>query len=170
LKENRKRRRSSASSAEKPFQQLLKGFENVVHEKALLTAEVAAPRAENQHQKQKRARQKGYIRQEGSITIQDGQESVRRRLVEERLTDNTENIDPVKGLEAIVSTHDKNLSATTQNKHRSNRYIKISRLQLDPARRHYKPASYSPSKTPPSLLHLLQDLHFGLVTRNNPAF
>jgi hypothetical protein len=95
LKENRKRRRSSASSAEKPFQQLLKGFENVVHEKALLTAEVAALRAENQHQKQKRARQKRYIRQEGSTTIQDGQESVRRRLVEERLTDNAENIDPV---------------------------------------------------------------------------
>jgi hypothetical protein len=95
LKENRKRRRSSASLAEKPFQQLLKGFETVVHEKALLMAEVAALRAENQHQKQKRARQKGYIRQEGSITIQDGQESVRRRMVEEWPTDNTENIDPV---------------------------------------------------------------------------
>jgi hypothetical protein len=110
LKENRKRRRSSASLAEKPFQQLLKGFENVVHEKALLTAEVAALRAENQHQKQKRARQKGYIRQEGSTTIQDGQESVRRRLVEERLTDNTENIDPVLLTEQLRSVRKKALS------------------------------------------------------------
>jgi hypothetical protein len=49
LAENRKRRRSSASSAEKPFQQLLKGFETVVHEKALLIAKVATLRAENQH-------------------------------------------------------------------------------------------------------------------------
>lgn len=49
LTENRKRRRSLASSAEKPFQQLLKGFETAVHEKALLMAEVAALRAENHH-------------------------------------------------------------------------------------------------------------------------
>ena len=54
LTENRKRRRSSASSGDKPFQQLLKGFKNVVHEKALLMVEVAALRAENQYQKQKR--------------------------------------------------------------------------------------------------------------------
>jgi hypothetical protein len=51
LSENSKRRRSSASLAEKPFMQLLKGFENVVYEKALLMAEVAALRAKNQHQK-----------------------------------------------------------------------------------------------------------------------
>jgi hypothetical protein len=49
LTENRKRRRSSASSGDKPFQQLLKGFKNVVHEKALLMIEVAALRAENQY-------------------------------------------------------------------------------------------------------------------------
>jgi hypothetical protein len=49
LTEGRKRRRSSASSGEKPFQQLLKGFEAVVYEKALLTVEVAALRAENHH-------------------------------------------------------------------------------------------------------------------------
>ena len=49
LSENRKRRRSSASLDDKPFQQLLKGFKNVVHEKALLIVKVAALRAENQH-------------------------------------------------------------------------------------------------------------------------
>jgi hypothetical protein len=53
LSENRKRRRSSASSGGRPLQQLSKGFENVVHEKALLMVEVAALRAENQPQKQK---------------------------------------------------------------------------------------------------------------------
>ena len=47
LTENRKRRRSSASSVNKPFKQLLKGFKNVVHKKALLEVEVAALRAEN---------------------------------------------------------------------------------------------------------------------------
>jgi hypothetical protein len=29
------------------------------------------------------------------MTVQDGQESVQKRMVEERQTDNTENIDPV---------------------------------------------------------------------------
>lgn len=88
LTENRKRRRSSASSAEKPFQQLLKGFENVVHEKALLMAEVATLRAENQYQKQKRAHKKGFIRQ-------DGQARAQNRMVKEQLQDNDENLDPV---------------------------------------------------------------------------
>jgi hypothetical protein len=110
LAENRKRRRSSASSAEKPFQQLLKGFETVVHEKALLMAEVATLRAENQHQKQKRARRNGYIRQEGSMTVQDGQESVQKRMVEERQTDNTENIDPVLLNEQLRTVRKKALS------------------------------------------------------------
>jgi hypothetical protein len=110
LAENRKRRRSSASSAEKPFQQLLKGFETVVHEKALLIAEVATLRAENQHQKQKRARRNGYIRQEGSMTVQDGQESVQKRMVEERQTDNTENIDPVLLNEQLRTVRKKALS------------------------------------------------------------
>jgi hypothetical protein len=107
LTENRKRRRSSASSAEKPFQQLLKGFENVVHEKALLIAEVAALRAENQHQKQKRARRKGYIRQEGSVTIQDGQEFVRKLIAKKQPADNAENIDPVLLTEQLTSTRKK---------------------------------------------------------------
>jgi hypothetical protein len=94
LSENRKRRRSSASSAEKPFMQLLKGFENVVHEKALLMAEVATLRAENQHQKQKRARQKGYIQQGGSMTIQQGEEGVQSRVVAEQLDQTVNNIGP----------------------------------------------------------------------------
>jgi hypothetical protein len=95
LTENRKRRRSSASSGEKPFQQLLRGFETVVHEKALLIAEVAALRAENQHQKLKRACRKGTIQKGGSITIQDGQESIQNKVVAKQSQINAENIDPV---------------------------------------------------------------------------
>jgi hypothetical protein len=94
LTENRKRRRSSASSAEKPFQQLLKGFETVVHEKALLIAENAALKAENKHQKQKRARHKGYIQQGGSMTVQDGQDTIQKRVVAKQSQDNAENINP----------------------------------------------------------------------------
>ena len=73
-------------------------------------AEVAALRAENQHQKQKRARRKGYIRQEGSLTIQDGQEFVRKRIAEEQLADNAENIDPVLLTEQPRSNRKKALS------------------------------------------------------------
>ena len=94
LTENRKRRRSSASSGGKPFQQLLKGFESVVHEKALLEVEVATLRAENQQQKQKRARQKGYIQQAGSLTIQDGQEVIQNSLVVNGAHNNIKNVDP----------------------------------------------------------------------------
>jgi hypothetical protein len=75
LTENRKRRRSLASLGDKPFQQLLKGFKNVVHEKALLMIKVAALRAKNQHQKQKRKQKKQQIRVTTSITVQDGQDS-----------------------------------------------------------------------------------------------
>ena len=71
LTENRKRRRSSASSADKLFQQLLKGFENVVHEKAILIAKNAALRAKNQYQKKKRARKTGSIQKGGSIAVDD---------------------------------------------------------------------------------------------------
>ena len=94
LTENRKRRRSSASSGEKPFQQLLRGFKTVVYEKALLIAEVAALRAENQHQKLKRACRKGTIQKGGSITVQDGQESIQNKVVAKQLQINAENIDP----------------------------------------------------------------------------
>jgi hypothetical protein len=72
LLENRKRRRSLASLGDKPFQQLLKGFKNVVHKKALLIVKVAALRAENQHQKQKRIQKKQHIRTTTLMTIQDG--------------------------------------------------------------------------------------------------
>ena len=95
LTEGRKRRRSSVSSGEQPLLQLLKGFEAVVHEQALLKAECAALRAENQHQKQKRARYKGTIQKGRSMTIQEGQQTVQDRVVTEQLTVQDRDIDPV---------------------------------------------------------------------------
>lgn len=94
LTEGRKRRRSSASSGEKPFQQLLEGFETAVHEKALLMAEVATLRAENRHVKQKKARKKARIQQGGSLTIQEGQELVQKTMVVQESPQISNNIDP----------------------------------------------------------------------------
>jgi hypothetical protein len=94
LTENRKRRRLSASSADKPFQQLLRGFENVVHEKAILIAENAALRAENQHQKKKRVRKTGSIQKGGSIAVDDAQEAIQGRRVREQSDDNNEDEEP----------------------------------------------------------------------------
>jgi hypothetical protein len=53
----------------------------VVHEKALLTVEVAALRAENHHQKQK------------SLTVQQGLELVQRAMVIEQSHQTSNNID-----------------------------------------------------------------------------
>ena len=66
----------------------------MVHEKALLMAENAALKAENKHQKQKRARTKAYIQQGGSMTVQNRQNSIQRRVVTEQSRDNAEEIDP----------------------------------------------------------------------------
>jgi hypothetical protein len=48
----------------------------VVHEKALLIAEVAALRAENQHQKKKRARKARSIQKGGSMAVNNAQEAI----------------------------------------------------------------------------------------------
>jgi hypothetical protein len=53
----------------------------VVYEKALLIAEVAALRAENQYQKQKRARSTGFIQKGGSLSIHDRQGSMQEGVV-----------------------------------------------------------------------------------------
>ena len=94
LTEGRKRRRSSASSGERPLLQLMRGFEAVVHEHALLKAENAALRAENQHQKRKRARRNEFIQHGGSMTIEQGQQRAESRVVAEQSTVQDGNIDP----------------------------------------------------------------------------
>ena len=57
--------------------------------------EVAALRAENQYQKQKRTQKKQYIRSSTSMTVQSGQDGTQRPVVEEQPKDDDENIDPV---------------------------------------------------------------------------
>ena len=66
--------------------------------------EVAALRAENQHQKQKRKQKKQQIRVTTLITVQDGQDSTQRPMVEEQLKDDDENIDPVLRAQPLRST------------------------------------------------------------------
>ena len=56
----------------------------VVHDRAILMAEVTALRAENQHQKQKRARPKGTIQRGGSLSIGQGLEMVASRVLAEQ--------------------------------------------------------------------------------------
>lgn len=65
-----------------------------MHDKALLIAENAALRAENKHQQQKRAGRKGFVQKGGSMTVQDSQDYVQNRPVEEQPRNNAENIDP----------------------------------------------------------------------------
>jgi hypothetical protein len=67
----------------------------VVHEKALLMAEVAALRAENQHQKKKRARKAGSIQKGGSMAVDDAQEAIQERRIGEQSENVDEDEDPV---------------------------------------------------------------------------
>ena len=66
-----------------------------MHEKALLMAENAALRAENQYQKKKRARKTGYIQKAGSLAVDDAQEAIQERRVREQTGNNDEDEDPV---------------------------------------------------------------------------
>jgi len=92
--EGRKRRRSSASSYDRPLLQMQKGFEKLVHNQELMLAELTALRTENQHQKQKRARRKGFIQKGGSMTVQEGQQAVQDRVVVKKSFIQDENVDP----------------------------------------------------------------------------
>jgi hypothetical protein len=53
-------------------------------------AENAALRAENQHQKKKRARKTRYIQKGGSIAVNNTQEAIQGRRVREQSDDNNE--------------------------------------------------------------------------------
>ena len=81
-----------------------------MHKNALLIAEVASLRAKNQHQKLKRACRKGTIQKGGSITVQDGQESIQNKVVAEQSQINAENIDPALLNKELRTTRVKALS------------------------------------------------------------
>lgn len=61
------------------FQQLLKGFEIVVHKLAITEAELAIARKANERQTRKRAKRRTVIQKTGSLTIREGQELVYER-------------------------------------------------------------------------------------------
>ncbi|KYG40072.1 hypothetical protein M433DRAFT_9317 [Acidomyces richmondensis BFW] len=66
----------TASCLKRPFLQMQKGFEKLVHNQELFLAELAALRTENQSQKQKRVGRKGFVQKGGSMTVQKWQQAV----------------------------------------------------------------------------------------------
>ncbi len=85
IQEQRRRRTNlSRSPTDQAFQQLLKGFEKAVYEKAILATEVKELRAVNKRQKQKRARRRTIIAEGGVLSISQGQDLVARREVQEQ--------------------------------------------------------------------------------------
>jgi hypothetical protein len=62
------------SPSDPAFNQLLKGFENVVHKRAILLVENETLRAENQRQKRKRAQRRQTVARGGTLSIQSGQD------------------------------------------------------------------------------------------------
>jgi hypothetical protein len=65
-----------------------------VHEKAILIAENATLRAENQHQKKKKARKTGSIQKGGSIAVDDAQEAIQQYRTREQSDDNDKDEEP----------------------------------------------------------------------------
>jgi hypothetical protein len=74
--QRRLRTNTSRSPSDTAFQQLLKGFEVAVHERAILQAEVAALRAENNHQKRKRAQRRTIVAKGGTLTVGEAQDKI----------------------------------------------------------------------------------------------
>ena len=83
----RQRRDTTLSPSDSAFNQLLKGFETIVHEKAILLVENAALRTENQRQKRKRAQRRRTIATGGSLSIQAGQDRLVNAEVQEQIED-----------------------------------------------------------------------------------
>ena len=81
----REHRATTLSPSESAFTQLLKGFETVVHERAILQAENAALRTENQRQKRKRAQRRRTIATGGTLSIQAGQDRLVDIEVQEQM-------------------------------------------------------------------------------------
>ncbi len=102
-KERRKRRRSSASPSDRHFAKLLKGFETVVYDRAILIAENKALKAENQHKKQKRATSKKFLQKGGSMTVKDGLEQAQQPMVARQLNVEVEN-EVSQNLEILAET------------------------------------------------------------------
>ena len=83
----RQRRSATSSPSDQAFTQLLKGFETAVHERAILLAENAVLRTENQRQNRKRAQRRQTVASGGTLTIQNGQDRLVNSEVQEQLED-----------------------------------------------------------------------------------
>ena len=83
----RQRREATLSPSDQPFNQLLKGFETVVHERAILLVENATLRTENQRQKRKRAQRRRIVATGGTLSVQHGQDRVVNAEVQEQIED-----------------------------------------------------------------------------------
>jgi hypothetical protein len=83
----RQRRSTTSSPSDQAFTQLLKGFETAVHERAILLAENAVLRTENQRQKRKRAQRRQSVATGGTLSVQNGQDRLVNNEVQEQLED-----------------------------------------------------------------------------------
>ena len=83
----RQRRSATSSPSDQAFTQLLKGFETAVHERAILLAENAVLRTENQRQKRKRAQRRQTVASGGTLSVQNGQDRLVNNEVQEQLED-----------------------------------------------------------------------------------
>ena len=83
----RQRRSATSSPSDQAFTQLLKGFETAVHERAILLAENAVLRTENQRQKRKRAQRRRTVATGGTLSVQNGQDRLVDKEVQEQLED-----------------------------------------------------------------------------------
>jgi hypothetical protein len=81
----RQQRAGTLSPSDPAFNQLLKGFETVVHERAILLVENATLRTENQRQKRKRAQRRCTIGTGGSLSVQAGQDRLVNAEVQEQM-------------------------------------------------------------------------------------
>ena len=81
----RQQRATTLSPSDPAFNQLLKGFERVVTEKAILVVEVEALRAENHRQKRKRAQRRQQVGRGGTLTVQSVYDTLINNEVQEQI-------------------------------------------------------------------------------------
>ena len=85
--QRRLRKDNSKSPSDGAFNQLLKGFEVAVHERAILMAEVKELRAANKRQTRQRNQRRTTIADGGTLSISEGQNRVTEGKLEEQIQD-----------------------------------------------------------------------------------
>lgn len=83
--QRRSRTNQSRSPSDSAFAQLLKGFEQVVHKRAILAVENVALRAEDQRKKRKKAQRRTTVAKGGTLTIREAQDRIYEPEVEKQL-------------------------------------------------------------------------------------